>query len=116
MSAHDTPATVTSTTTDVEIIKADIERTQAALAGTVAELQRKLKPSHILERAKENARQSLRRAGDQGWSAAAVALTRTERLVREARERLRQDPTPAVLVGAGFVALLWHRARRRRSP
>jgi hypothetical protein len=117
MSAQDvreTEAAVVAAGSDVEEIKAGIERTQADLADTVAELQRKLSPSHMVGRAKENAREKLRVWGNTSLSMAAIAITRTEDLARDARSRMKASPASAALIGAGLAALLWHGARRRR--
>jgi ElaB/YqjD/DUF883 family membrane-anchored ribosome-binding protein len=101
-------------TGDVEQIKAGIERTQADLADTVAELQRKLTVSHLLEETKRTARETLNSWGESAMAATAVGVSQAQQFVEVTRERVRRNPTPAVLVGAGVAAALWHNARRRR--
>jgi hypothetical protein len=98
---------------DVERIKAGIERTQADLADTMAELQRKLSPSHVYGRAKDAARDTLQAWGNTGLSVAAIAYTQAEVATRRAGTTLRRNPAPAALIGAGVAAALFHGLRRR---
>lgn len=99
---------------DVHEIKADIDRTQAELAGTMAELQQKLTVSHLVEQTKVAAREKLRVWGNTAAAVSAIAVSELEHAAGEARVRFRRDPMPLVLLGTGLGAALWHRARRRQ--
>jgi hypothetical protein len=116
MSTHNTSATVgepSDATGDVNEIKASIERTQAHLANTVAELQRKLTVSHLMDETKRATREKLQDWTNSGRAAAAVAATRLQGALGEARVRVLRNPAPVVLGGAGLAAALWQGARRR---
>jgi hypothetical protein len=112
------PAVSTDTTTassrNLEQIKAGIEQTQAHLAETVAELQRKLTWSHLYEETRKTAASTLQSWTHAGLSVCAITMSRAEDLVAEARDRIRRNPAPAALIAAGLAAALWHGARRRR--
>jgi hypothetical protein len=99
---------------DVQAIKAGIERTQAHLAETVAELQRKLTVSHLVEQTKRSAEERLEHWAHTGLAVAAIAATNVIDMVDDVRARMRRNPTPLVLAGAGMAAVLWQTARRRR--
>jgi hypothetical protein len=101
-------------TSDVDLIKAGIEQTQAELANTVAELQRKLSPSHVYARARTNARRAARRWAETGLMAAATAVSQIERVAGRTRASLRRNPSAAALIAAGTAAAFWHAARRAR--
>jgi hypothetical protein len=100
---------------DVERIKAGIERTQADLVATVAELQRRLTVSHLVGQARESARQTLRSWTRTALVTGAIAYTHLEDAARQAHQQARRHPAPLALLGAGAVAALWLGARRRHS-
>jgi ElaB/YqjD/DUF883 family membrane-anchored ribosome-binding protein len=113
---------------EVDRLKAGIELTQANLAETVAELQRKLSPSHAVDKMKQTARERARQLSETSRTAAqaavqtararadewsTVASERATVMSRQARSRLDENPTPLVLIGAGVTSILWHVVRRR---
>jgi hypothetical protein len=104
-------ATTAAPTSDVDQIKAGIERTQANLADTVAELQRKLTWSHFYDQTRKSAQQTIETWAQTGMAMAAVALTQVDDLVQDARVQARRNPTPVALVGAGVAAAIWHATR-----
>lgn len=108
--ASATPAVATG---NVATIKREIDRTQAELAGTMAELQQRLTVSHLVRETKQLARDTLRAWGHTAAAVSAIAVTEIEQATNEARVRIRRDPMPLALLGTGLGALLWHRARRR---
>jgi hypothetical protein len=117
MTAHQTPApaiqepAISPTSGEVDQIRAGIERTQANLAETVAELQRKLTWSHFFGQTRKALQESLETCLYGGFAMGAVTVTTMEHAVDKARSRLRRDPLSATLLGAGLAAALWQGIR-----
>ena len=99
---------------DVDRIKAGIERTQADLAKTVAQLQQKLTVSHFVAQIRRGAQEVCYNLGETSLGVVAIALDEAQGLFEDARNRVRRNPAPAALIGAGIATILWHGQRRRQ--
>jgi hypothetical protein len=103
------PVSVSSGSTP-EAIRTDIERTRSQMDNTIDLLSARLKPRHLMDdvmrifQSPENgtdegaARRSIREAGVQ------------------AADKLKQNPVPATLIGAGLAWLLFQDRSKRSSP
>src|SRR5262245_45332152 len=112
MSDHVTTADATSSD-EVEDIKRGIEATQATLACTVAELQRRLTLSHLIEQVKGSLAERFREFACSSQQAMSSARVSVEQTTWRARTRLRENPAPLALIAAGLAAALWQGVRRR---
>ena len=82
------PAAPVNDTESTEAIRRDIERTQREMSHTIDEIQHRLSPAYM----KERARESVRRAG--------------VRTSRSTIDRVRSNPLGAAMVGVGLYMLM----------
>jgi Protein of unknown function (DUF3618) len=75
-----------------------IERTRGALTQTISQLQEQLSPGTI--------------AGNAGNAVKEATVGKSGRFVGQMTERIKENPVPAVLVGAG-LAWLWMGGRKK---
>jgi hypothetical protein len=98
---------LTGTTPDA--IRSDIERTRAQMDNTIDLLSSRLKPRHLVD--------DVLRIFQSGEDADEGAARRT---IREAgvhaAAKLKQNPVPATLIGAGLAWLLFQDKSRRSRP
>lgn len=116
--ADATPAVPTD---EPSVIRAEIEETRAEMSETIDALQEKLSPQHLMEEAKETVRDAtVGRIKDMASSATDTATgvaTQVQEGAQQAVEYVRENPWPALLIGAGVTWMLWQTQRsQRRAP
>jgi ElaB/YqjD/DUF883 family membrane-anchored ribosome-binding protein len=100
-------------TEDPEQIRARMEQTRAEMTETIDAIQDRLNPRHIMEQAKDSVRDAtmgrvkdmVNRASD----AASDLADQTAETAGDVVESVKQNPIPAILVGAGVAWLLMRR-------
>ena len=96
------------TETRTRVIREEIADTRAELAETVEAIQEKLRPSNIVSESKDAVKNAVtERVGFMADSASRTA--------QDFIEDTRQNPMPALMIGAGVAWLLYDRTRSR-SP
>src|SRR5688500_12568583 len=95
---------------DPEQIRADIVQTRAEMSETIDALQDRLSPQHLMQEAKDSVRDAtVGKVKDMMTSVTDKAADLTGDVqdgAREAADYVRQNPVPAVLIGAGIAWLL----------
>lgn len=94
--------------TPPEVIEQDIARTRAELSGTVDEIQERLSPGHIKEKATEKIRGGIRSVSSR------ISSSAKERGATIMNTAL-SNPVPLAMIGAGVAWLAFSRSRYRRS-
>lgn len=100
------------------VIRAEIEQTRAEMSETIDAIQDRLRPQHIMEQAKETVRDATvgrikDMASSVGETASGVA-TQVQEGAQQAVEYVRENPWPALLIGAGVTWMLLQGQRRPR--
>jgi ElaB/YqjD/DUF883 family membrane-anchored ribosome-binding protein len=102
---------------DPAAIRADIEQTRVEMSETVDAIQEKLSPQHIVEQAKETVRDAtVGRIKDMASSVGETVgdvATQVQEGAQQAAEYVRDNPWPALLIGAGVT---WMLLQTQRSP
>jgi ElaB/YqjD/DUF883 family membrane-anchored ribosome-binding protein len=117
----DIGATPVSTTDDPAAIRAEIEQTRAEMSETIDAIQDKLSPQRMMEQAKETVRDAtVGRMKEMATSATETASDLAEQVQDSAQQAVRyvrENPLPALLIGAGAAWLLmrWQRGEPRLS-
>lgn len=92
-----------------ETIRADIDRTRAQMDATIDRLSERLRPRHLIDDVVR-----LFQAGGEETEESAARRTMREAGL-QAADKLKQNPVPATLIGAGLAWLLFQDRSRRRA-
>jgi ElaB/YqjD/DUF883 family membrane-anchored ribosome-binding protein len=98
-------------------IRSEIERTREDMSETINEIQHRLSPRHIASQAKESVKEAtvgrVKQAARSVSDSASNLAESTRGAAVQVTHSVRQNPWPAVLLGAGTAWLLIDRARQR---
>ena len=101
-------------------IEGEIAETRAELSETIDALQEKLRPGNLVSDATEKVKTA---TTEKVKSMADTASETAQGVMRETRERAydfvegaRQNPVPALMIGAGVAWLLMGKSRRQGAP
>lgn len=97
------------TTDSTSRIRSDIERTREDMSETIDEIQERLSPATLAAQAKEAVKeQTVGRVKDAARGVSESASNTAEGI----REGVRQNPWPAIMIGAGTAWMLFDGIRR----
>lgn len=96
-------------------LQAEIADTREELSETIEAIQEKLRPGNIVANAadsvKEKARESVRSLTGSAGERASGMMTQSGRTASGVLETVKQNPVPALMIGAGVAWLLMDRSR-----
>ena len=98
-------------------IQAEIQHTREEMAETVEALQERLQPSNVIaqatDRVKHATSEKVRSMADSASDTAQGMMKETRRSAADVVEGVRQNPIPALMIGAGVAWLLMDKSRNR---
>lgn len=103
------------TNSDIEQLKSDAVDTRRRLAEDVDALGAKVSPDNLKREAKAAVTDMGRKAVSDVQSVAHDAATKTQKFSESVVQVVRENPLPAVMVGAGLGWLIYRGATRTRS-
>lgn len=103
------------TTSDIERLKSDAAETRQRLADDVDALGEKMSPANLKKEAKAAVSDMGRMAVDEVKSVAQDAAHQTQKFSENFTQVVRENPVPALMVGAGLGWLIYRAATRSRS-
>jgi ElaB/YqjD/DUF883 family membrane-anchored ribosome-binding protein len=100
-------------------LQAEIADTREELSETLEAIQERLRPGNIMSNAtetvKEKARESVRGLADNAGERASGMMRQSRRTAGDVVENVKNNPLPALMIGAGVAWLLMDRSRRDDS-
>jgi hypothetical protein len=113
--ARDEVNTVTSE--DTARIRSDIARTREDMSETIDAIQDRLSPRNIAAQARASVKEAtvgrVRNAARTVGDSASEIAEQTRETAAEVAQKVRQNPWPVLLIGAGAAWMIADRARRR---
>lgn len=103
------------TNSDIEQLKADAVDTRKRLADDVDAISAKVSPDNLKKEAKDAVSEMGRQAVDEVQAVAQEAATQTRKFSESVVQVVRENPVPAMMVGAGLGWLIYRGVSRSRS-
>lgn len=100
---------------EIERLQTTIRDTHRHLQHTVGELQRRLHPRYLKQQARRATFERVRQMMDRAGAQAGRAAESTRNAATSAARRVRGNPMPYALLGAGLAAIAVFAGRRRAS-